>query len=262
MKLSPILLAGVITFGVSSLEVKQDPLRDLRAALGGDAALNAIERLHVKSTVISELRGRGEVETFVVLPDRFLQKSHYVDRRSSAPTPDKPYPQLTVGFENMTLEYFDTSREDGFVGSVPLQSGVPVPGWWTEESRESSLLAGRIAFGRLILPLLGSAFTITSTHPTTGAIVFQDVDSTTWTLRLGASGLPESMTMERQITKTGATRLTLPIPPIVTFSDYRQVAGGVTWPHRIVTTNSGKKHEEITIKSYEINGKVPKVLLK
>jgi hypothetical protein len=262
MKLSPVLLAGVLTFGISSLEAVQDPIRDLRAALGGDAALGAIERLRVKSTVMSELRGKGDVETFVVLPDRFLRNSHFVAQRSSVATPDKPYPQLTVGFENMTVEYFDTTRSDGFVGSTPLQSGVPVPGWWSEESRESSLVAGRAAFAQLILPLFGSAFSVTSTHPTTGAIVFQDLDSTAWTLKLGASSLPESMTIARQKIKTGDTRMTLAHLPVITFSDYRPVTGGVTWPHRIVMTIDGKKHEDVMIKSYEINGKMPKALLK
>lgn len=261
MKISPFLLAGVFSFGISSLEPVQDPARDLRAALGGDAALTTIERLHIKASFEGTQRGKGETEWFVVLPERLLYKTHSTQLRSTFYTSDKGYPVLTAGFQDMPVEYFDTTRVEGFVGSTPLASGELMPKWYKEETRQETLEAGRFSYAKLLLPLFGTASTVTSSFAISGGIVFQDRDRTTWTLQLDPSGLPASMAMDRQLIQKDI-RFTRPIAPtVITFSDYRAVDGRFMWPHKLVMTANGET-ETTWIKSYEINGKAPKVLLK
>jgi hypothetical protein len=43
---------------------------------------------------------------------------------------------------------------------------------------------------------------------------------------------------------------------------HRRVTAGIMWPHKLVTTIDGEIVETTWVKSYEINGKVPKVLTK
>jgi hypothetical protein len=230
---------------------------DLRSALGGEAALSSIQRLHIKASFDGTSRGKGETEWYVVLPDRLLEKSQISQMRHPAGVPDAV---LTGGFEH--AERVHWSETHGFVESTPLPSGVPAPKFWTDELRERSLIAGRFTYTRLLLPILGTASTVSSTGRIPGGIVFQDRDRTTWTLKLDASGLPASLLIEGRVTPQGFS-VARPMPTaVVTFSDYRPVAGGLVWPHKFVLLSEGEILETTWINSYEINGKIPKVLAK
>jgi hypothetical protein len=237
------------------------PVRELRAALGGEPALTKIQRLHVKASFAGELHGRGDTELFVVLPDRLLRKSYFT-QLSRVPGRPGAEPNPSAGFPEMTVERDYTSRIDGFAGSMPLPSGVPAPAWWTDEVREQSLVAGRFAYTRLIIPLLGTASTVTSASAIPGGIVFEDRDRTTWTLKLDASGRPATLSIEGHVTPEGLPVNRAMAPSVIALSDYRQVTGGLMWPHKFVLTSGGEILETTWIRSYEINGKTPKVLAK
>jgi hypothetical protein len=215
-----------------------------------------VERLHIKASFDGEWRGKGESESFIVVPDRLLQKSQVTQLRPAGGRSDTAF---TAGFQDTIFERNYSSRVDGFVGSMPLPSGVPAPKWWTDELRQRSLAANRFEYTRWLLPIFSTASTITSTRAIAEGIVFQDRDGTTWTLKLDASGRPASLLIEGALTVpfTGSAS-----PAVVAFNDYRAVAGGFTWPHKFVLMSEGKILETTWIKSYEINGKVPKVLTK
>jgi len=243
------------------------PTQPLRAALGGEAALNSIQRLHIKATFTNQFRHeestKGEQEWFVVLPERLWSKkfSTGLHTATSGGTPDKPYPVLTAGFQDMSVENFDRTRIEGFVDSTPLSNGELMPKWFKAETRVAMLEAGRYQYARLLIPLLGTVSTATSAYAAPGGFVYQDQDGNTWTLKLDASGLPASMTMDRKVVNKDI-RVTRPVDlPSVTFSDYRAVDGKFMWPHKIVMT-SNLETQTTWIKSYEVNGKVPKVLIK
>lgn len=262
MKLSPILLAGAFSFGVSALEPVQNPARDLRVALGGEAALDGIKRLHITAKFTSTMRGNGESEAFLVLPDRFLEKSHGVYRYTSPVAQYHPYPQLTAGMNDISLQETDTQSEVGFRGDEPFVD-LRV-GRSKEEARDRSLRGARFAFAKWMIPLFGGSATVTSSFRETGSLLFQDRDQTAWTLTLDPASRPATLSWERSQLAAGEMRYTPPLGSIVvtSFSDFRPVKGGPIWPYQIVTTRDGQPFETIEIKSYEINGKAPKVLLK
>ena len=263
MKINSVLLAGAITFGISSLDPVQAPSRALRPALGGDAALVRVERVRIKATFTSADRGKGETEAFAVLPDRFLETTRSVRRQSTAPEGIGFDGRQTVGFANIDVEDHETNRDIGFVGDQMLMSGEIAPSFIQERpGAADSLRAGRLVFARRLLPLLGALPTMTSSFSTPGAIVFQDRDMTTWTMTLDAGSRPATLTWERHDNAVGATRVTPIGQFIMTISDYRAVSQGLTWPHHFVTTINGKVYEDLKIRSYEVNGKAPKVLLK
>jgi hypothetical protein len=240
----------VLTAAVLSQDAPS-PVQNLRAALGGNAALSAIQRLHVKASFAGDARGQGDTDSYVALPDRFLEQVHSVQLHAAYPThirnPGDPIE-----------DYLTTSRVEGFVGPTPLFNGQPAPKSWKSDGLERSLQAGRFQYARLLIPLLGTVPTVRSAHAVPGGIVLQDGDFTTWTITLDASGLPASMAVDRRPGEGGSR---LP-SPVSTFGDYRRVAGGMMWPHKVVTTIDGRIIETTWVKSYEINGKVPKVLTK
>ena len=253
-------MKAVFSLVLTAAFLSQDPpsaVHPLRAALGGEAALSSIQGLHIKATFEGTARGKGETEWYLALPERLLEKSQFSQLRHPAGVTDAV---LTGGFEH--ADRVSWSRTDGFVESTPLPSGVPAPKFWTDELRERSLVAGRFAYTRLLIPLLGTASTVTSSVAIPGGILFQDRDRTTWTLKLDAAGLPASLLIEGRVALEGLPVTQPMAPAVVTFSDYRPVEGGLIWPHKFVLTSQGEVLETTWIKSYEINGKMPKVLTK
>jgi hypothetical protein len=260
----------------------------LRGALGGEAALERVQRLSLAGSyrrLIGERQMEGDLEIAFELPDKF--------RRTESFGPDPASPmRRTTGFNGQT-------PIDSLSGGGPnmvVRMGEPRSGMSQEEVQAMRLRAARRDFARLVLALLarstdaiplqfahvglaesddGQADVIEATGPdgfttrlfvdrTTGLplmLTYKDVAPRVFAIggpgapggpgRPGSPG-PNSAEVERRMQEL---RRQGPPPPsdiTVFLSDHRAV-GGVMLPHRIRRAVDGQPTEEWEIAEYRVN---------
>jgi hypothetical protein len=269
-----LMLAAAVSLSAAASTQSLDTLGQLRAALGGDAALNAVARVRIVGKIQQDI-GDGSLEIWAALPDRFVQE--VITKISLPPRPPLQGPTTAdqkaafdarASVDNTNKTVIHDSREDatgprlsvrGFDRNEPLP-GSYRPSWQTKypDAARAQLDAGRRAFRRVFVPLLAGTHTARVTESTESSLTFADADGGVWRLVLDDQHRPLTLTWSVQPRATGATAETY----TSTFSDYRPVQGGLTWPHRIVTTVGGEPYEDLAVKRYEINGKVSNIYFK
>ncbi|HKW00393.1 MAG TPA: hypothetical protein VJN96_11240 [Vicinamibacterales bacterium] len=233
-----------------------DGLADVRAALGGDAALSRISSIHAIGKIVQSSGTRdGTIEVSLQNPDRFVRitrtarnpsgaysggvdkDGRQIDRRLPAEQ-DPRYGALAM--PDLSTDVTVTTLRVGFRGSIPISGRGGGPPGVGGAPRQ---------YAAFVIPLLAA---VTSSYPakvtsTADAVRFEGDDGIDWILTLDpATRLPA--TLEGS---SGTTQLRF----VITLSDYRKV-DGVVWPFRIQTRIGDRFDEDVTIKKYEINGKI------
>jgi hypothetical protein len=250
-------------------------MADVRHALGGDSALNAVQALRGVGTAtraFGDLRIAGEVEVLLALPDRYLR----TDR-------------LLVG--GLASEVVSGFRGEAFIQRASGPDGLRVdPGAALDPAMRAVVAAGaargaRHDLVRLLLGFFGSArglLPLTFTHVGTaeapdgtadvlqvdgseGFAVRLFVDATTRHALMLAWHAPDVSGAFRRLTRMSADRSTervdaagllaqaqSPVEHRMYFSDYRRV-GRLTWPHRVRRSAAGEPREELVFERFWIN---------
>jgi hypothetical protein len=267
-------LAAAVSFSTAAASQSPDTLTALRQALGGDAALNAVSRVRVVGKIQQDI-GSGSLEMWAALPDRFVQE--IITKVSLPPRPPLQGPTTSdqkaafdarASVDNTNKTIIHDSREDatgprlsvrGFDRNEPLP-GSYRPSWQTKypDAARAQLEAGRRAFRRVFVPLLAGTHTARVTEASESSLTFADADGGVWRLILDDQHRPLTLTWSVPLSTTGGAAQAF----ASTFSDYREVKGGLTWPHRVVTTLNGQPYEDLVVKQYEINGKVSNIYFK
>ncbi len=252
------LLAVALTVtALLPVRAATDALFDVRAALGGDAALSQVTSIHAVGKIVQTNGTRdGTVEVYFRGPDRFSRVTRVAITPAGAYASAARYygeaakrgspPNLNFGYGALEMQgpisdFTITTTRVGFLGDRPISSG---------RGGALGMGSGLRQYAAFVIPLLAQ---VTSAYPAAvrsspTAITFDGNDGFTWTLALDpATHLPATLSWTGG-TATGAG-------PVTTFSDYRKV-GNVTWPFRLVTRTAAGLLEDVTIRKYEINKKI------
>lgn len=262
-----------------------------RQALGGAAALGAVQSFAVKGTFtrnLTQITTTATVEISCVLPDKFVR----VMRRPMG---------------NGPLAGMEITDYDGFNGTDPIRAtvapnlpfptmipGGPAPTTPDEiaAAREKQLNNLRRLFVEGVVPLFVSAPDLYGIAMTAGGTVPLDrgqadavdmtrSDGTIWRLLLDeTTHLPVKMLWQAKpvvvfssSSRVAVPRGQMPPPPSITLpsgdptagmatvewqmviGDYK-VADGLHWPHRFTTSFDGKPWEDLTLDKFKINPKI------
>jgi hypothetical protein len=266
-----VILAAAVSLSAAGNTQSSETLSQLRAALGGEDALGAVARVRIVGKIQQNI-GDGSLEIWAALPDRFVQE--IITKISLAPRPPLQGPTTAdqkaafdarASVDNANKTVIHDSREDATAPQLSVRGfdrGEPLPGsyrpsWKTTypDLARRQLEAGQRAFRRVFLPLLAGTHTARVTETAKRSLTFVDADGGVWRITLDDQHRPLTLLWSVQPRVTGATAEMFSS----TFSDYRVVQGGLTWPHRIVTTVDGQPYEDLAVKRYEINGKVSNI---
>lgn len=268
---SPALIAGwrypehmrralllVLLLGTAWLPVRTsaDALADVRAALGGEAALSRITSIHATGKIVQAFGTRdGTLEVSLQNPDRFVRVTRtarnpsgaysggvdkdgrQIDRRLPADQ-DPRYGVLSM--PDLSTDVTVTTLRVGFRGSIPISGRGGGPAGVGGAPRQ---------YAAFVIPLLVA---VTPAYPakvtsTSDTVRFEGDDGVDWVLTLDpATRLPATLEWSSG---------TAPSRFVMTLSDYRKV-DQVVWPFRVQTRNGDRFDEDVTIKKYEINGKI------
>lgn len=281
MQLAAAVLMAVVTVG----EQHPDPKRllaDMRAALGGDAAISGVQAFSVdgsETRTIADHTATADIQLVCVLPDRFIRV-----RRISNPFGET---METFGFNGDAQIRRRDARipypPDPFASESPDQKAARV---------RRGVQNAKHEFVRLVIPMIGlpavDPVDVSAGAPQTvdgkpaDVLVLQAADGYSATLFLDASthlplmiswmGLPEIVmsTTSLEVVRQGQVVRSTPLGPARTgdpaaglamverqlrFSDYRQ-AEGLNWPHRFRESVAGKLTLETTLGKFKINPKI------
>jgi len=265
-------------------------LSAMRAALGGDAALDAIQTFSVGGTIhqtSGNYRRSLSIEVLAILPDHFMTIRR--DLQSTGPMP-------------LDITYYDGFRGNELIrymdANIPLP---PDPGPDTPDAiarrRAASLVRQQRTFARLVLLLLGKPVASyplqfsyvgreTADDVPTDVVEARSTDGYSVRLHVNAqTNLPafvswqeaapvfsSTMTMSRIVTRGGqvvsqtppVAGAPLPDPasvttPIVTWkvlpTEFR-VQNGLNWPRRIQVRFDRHDTEDMRFGSYRINPRI------
>jgi hypothetical protein len=247
-----LLLALVVVVGQLPVRATPDALSDVRAALGGEAALSQVASIHATGKIV-QFRGtrEGAIEVYFSSPDRFVRvtrtalsaagayagttdrNGRSIDRRLQA---DRDFEYGSLGMPDLVTDLTVTTIRTGIRGKTAITNG---------RGAAASTIGGARLYAAFAIPLLAR---LTSAYPATvtassDTVDFQGDDGAKWVLALDpATRLPATLT--RSSSGSADT--------VMTFSDYARV-DGVMWPFRIVSRTGDWWFDDVTIKKYEIN---------
>jgi len=261
-------LAAALSLSTTAASQSPDILSALRQALGGDAAVHSVARLHIVGKIEQAGIGNGSYEVNAALPDRFVQE--VITKVAIPPKPPRQSPttkdmeeinnaRASASGRTATIGYQDDdavqARQSltGFVGNEPIPGSYRST-WKTRfpEQVKNQLDAGNRAFRRIMIPLLAGDRAASVTSASGKTLTFVDNAGVEWRVGLDDESRPLTMEWSARLGASDGSSSKY----VSTFSDYRPVKGGLTWPHRIVTTIDGEPYQDLTIKRYEINGKI------
>jgi hypothetical protein len=277
-----LVLVAMIAAGFGAqARSADDVLREMRAALGGEAALDAIKTLSVSGSQIHRLGGRSHensIELFVLLPAHYLSVSRSL--------------QMLPGPGSMNI---DTTNYSGFRGDVLIrrtESNIPYPP--DPDPPSVQLQFNKRRFARIALALFGKGFAgeafsyvgqETVDKQTMDVIEMRAADDFVTRLYVNqASHLPAAIAwlapapvmFTATSTSTVTTRNgevvsqtppttpvpvpgnTTPGPPVtwkITLSDFK-LQDGLNWPHRFSSMVDGKPGEELRFGKFKLNPKI------
>ncbi|HUR19522.1 MAG TPA: hypothetical protein VMZ90_01855 [Vicinamibacterales bacterium] len=253
-----IQLGVLLSARTHGAPAKDDALTILRAALGGEVALTAVQTIRARGTIDVEPYD-DHFDVALAMPDRFvsiLRTFRMNDASWSTGWARVPgnwdprvEPVLVGGGEN------SDEQLAGFVGDVPLfgpravHVDADISARWLERTRAK--------MAEFVLPLLGGtppAYPVVA-RSEAYAITFSAVGGREWRLEIDpVTHLPARIIWSYRLPPTAP--LTAKSSRMqVDFSDFRLV-GGLRWPHHLITYRDGKKVEDATVKRYEVNAKL------
>lgn len=261
-------------------------LREMRAALGGEAALDAVKTLSVSGSVNSTIgssTANYSLELFAMLPDHFMDV-----RRNFNSMP---------GPVRMDVEMTHTR---GFRGDVLIwrtDSNIPYPdrGPQTADREQRAVQGYKREFARLTVALFGKSFagsplTFSYVGPETmdnqpaevvemrapnNSVMRLYVSQATHLPALIAWQAPPPVVFTTTATSTAVVRggqvisqssptfdptgpTPTPLPDVtwrVVFSEFK-VQDGLNWPHRIKEMVGARVHEDMRFGKFKINPKI------
>jgi hypothetical protein len=254
------LVLGTGAIPVASLPSgsQADALTRLREALGGEAAISAIQTIRARGTT-DRKPYKDHIEIKTELPSRFYRTVRYLnppvlDRRSASESAVFAADNRTTGPGLEGFAEYPGVTMSGFDGLTPL----PQRSRFESERRPElpgQILAGAYArFGEFVLPLLGNSSSVYPVSATSdgNSIVFRASGPRWWQLDLDpATNLPTRMSWTTSVPPNPARTAPLNYWQ-VNFSDFKAV-GGLRWPHRLVKSRSGAIEEDTTIDRYDLN---------
>ena len=264
-----------------SASTAQDPvslLAEARAAMGGDAALDAVTSLTVTG---SETQDIGQIATSRSLEINYLEPDKFV--RTTRANHHHP----AGGFTVTTHKGFNGPLRIDVVTApgAPMPVFIPAPEPKTAEEKQAReelmLREQRLEFAHLMIPLFAASL---DAYPVTfrsedAAIVMTGLDGTEMRLYLDpVTRRPARLewmahpiilfstsrtvtTNSRGEVMSESPRLPgAPPPPppssqvqwSMTLEDYKTEAG-ITWPRRFRTSIAGKRFEDVRLGKYKIN---------
>ena len=285
-------IAAILSLAVGAQARDADAvLREMRAALGGDATLDAIQTWSVNGSVTSSpgsFRSSSSFEMFVMLPD------HYMEIRRHLSSPAGPV--------RMDIE---TTNYRGFRGDVRIRrtdSTFPVPpdpGPQTPEAiaeRDRRAVQGnKREFARLAVALFGKSFAgspiafsyvgpetadgqpteVVEMRTTDGFVMRLYVNRSTHLPAFIAWQSPAPVVFTTTSTSTMTVRggqVMTQTPPVfnptgpppapgpdvlwrTAFSDFK-LQDGLNWPHRVKEMVGDKVTEDMKLGKFKINPKI------
>jgi hypothetical protein len=284
---------GVLVSAQTPGAPPQDALTMLRAALGGDTALAAIQTIRARGTIenkrpaVAQRRYDDHFEVALALPDRFVRTVRSLGNTGYRWSIDETRSSDGIGWPTKGEVLLVGGTEDttttvtGFNREMPL----PAPTWY-ENDRNPEYVAPRLdnahaQLAEFLLPLMGAT---PASYPVVArseayAITFSAVGGREWRLELDpVTHLPARMTWAYTLPSTppGAGSLQIynnggvsrsyaliSTPPAtaklrrmqIDFSDFR-VVGGLRWPHQLSTYRDGIPVEDVTVNRYDVNVKL------
>ena len=263
MRIALAVVAAAVATSVPGTQ--PDALSQLRTALGGEARLSQVSSLRVTAKLKRPAMPdhAGSIEVNYVLPDKFLEVT-----RSAHAAPLRPANRTSTalyGFDpnnpndRMSAPAVDPSSRDsvgvsfrGMNGDALIAEGNPR---MSATFRSQLMMTIQRRLATTLLPLLAAAspkYPLTS-HVQDHAITFTSGDGVSWRIELDpATHLPATLSWlelppaELRLPPGTATWST-------TFTDFRQVAAGLMWPHKASTVVDGRPYEEVTVSKYEVN---------
>lgn len=241
----------------------------LRAALGGDAALAAVQTIRARGTIevkmpaVAQRRYDDHFEIALALPDRFLRTVRSMGNTAYRWTIDETNSSYSLGWPQRGEVVLTGGSEDISVSVTGFnrETPIPAPTWYEiEEHPEYTaprLDRARARLAEFLLPLMGA---MPASYPVVAkseayAITFSAVGGREWRLELDpVTHLPARMTWTYALPPT-ASATAKPQRMQIDFSDFR-VVGGLRWPHRLITYRDGQLAEDATVKRYELNVKL------
>ena len=239
----------------------QDALAQLREALGGEAALNAVRTIRARGKIKFKPYD-DHFEIAVARPDRFVSIVRMFRMNDAAWSTSWGYspgswePRL----EPILVGADPTPHEQvtGFNGDLLLPSGIE---WSLQDPHLARLLDGRRArMAEFVLPLLAGTSSIypVVARSESHAVHFSAVGSREWRLELDPeTHLPARMIWTYPLLP-GARAGAKPMTVRTEFSDFR-IVSGLRWPHRLVTQRDGKPLEDASVQRYEVNVNLDKM---
>lgn len=238
----------------------QDALTMLRAALGGDAVLNAVQTIRARGTIDGK-PAKDHFELAAALPDRFVKTVRSISRSDYTWSKD----QISVygGWPQSGDLFLVGGGEDTHTSVTGFDGHAPIPAPMGYKVQEPPAQAARRldnAHARLaefLLPLMGGTpeSYLVVARSEAHAITFSAVGGREWRLQLDdATHLPARMIWTYPVPPNASANWK-PLTVQTDYSDFR-VVNGVRWPHRLITQIDGKPSEDATIERYEVNVKL------
>jgi hypothetical protein len=280
--LVPLALAAAVS--VSAGGQTRDAgtvLREMRAALGGDAALDAIQTLSVNGDSVLTFgmhSGRSSLEVFALFPEHYLEiRRHH--QSFPGPAPMEIESTNYLGFRvGELIRRFDST--------VPLPPPPETPARLMRGVKHDFARLAVALFGR---SFTGSPFVFSYVGPDTvegqpaevlemqapdGFVMRLYVNRTTHLPALIAWQDPPPLIVTATATSTAVVRggqvvsqsaptfNSGPPPPLgpdvmwrTTFSDFK-VQDGLNWPHRVKKMAADKVVEDVKLGKFKINPKI------
>jgi hypothetical protein len=283
-------LAAILSLAIGAQARNADTvLREMRTALGGDAALDAIKTLSVSGTLNHFFGGRSRgssLEMFAILPDHFLE----VRRSSSMSTGPAGLGTETTNYRGFRADVLIRRTDSTF--PVPPDPGPQTPAAIAARERDY-LQNNRRDFARWSLALFGRSFAgalfsyigpevvdkqateVIEVREADGFVMRLYVDQKTHLPALIAWQAPPTPVITTVATSTVAVRggqvvsqstpsfvPTGPLPPALpdvtwqlVFSDFK-VQDGLNWPHRFKEMMGSEVTRETRLGKFKINPKI------
>ena len=283
-------LAAIVSLALGAQTRDADAvLREMRTALGGDAALDAVKTLSVSGSVNHSLGGRSHgssLEMFVMLPDHFLE----VQRSSSMVTGPVRLDIETTNYFGFRGDILIRRTDSTF--PVPPDPGAQTPAAIAARERDY-LQRNKREFARLTLALFGRSFAgalfsyigpevidkqateVIEVRETDGSVMRLYVNQATHLPALIAWQAPPAAIVITTATSTAVVRggqvmsqtpptfdptgPPAPVLPDVTwrmvFSDFK-VQDSLNWPHRMKEMMGAQVTQDTRLGKFKLNPKI------
>ena len=285
-------LAAILSLAVGAQARDADVvLREMRAALGGDAALDAIQTWSVSGNVTSSpgsFRTNSSLEVFAMLPDHFMEIRRHL---SSPPGP------VRMDIETTNYRGFRGDvriRRTDSTFPVPPDPGPQTPAAIAERDRRA-VLGHKREFARLAVALFGKSFAgspiafsyagpdtvegqpaeVLEMRTTDGFVMRLTVNRDTHLPAVIAWQAPAPVVFTTTSTSTMTVRggqVMSETPPVfnptgpppapgpdvlwrTVFSEFK-LQDGVNWPHRVKEMVGDKVTGDMKLGKFKINPKI------